>query len=193
MPARFIVLEGPDGSGTSYHCRTLATNIDREGRAVLLTSEPTDGPVGSWIRALLREGEAPLPPSALQLLFTADRAWHCEHVITPALRVGTEVICDRFTPSTLIYGSAQGLPVSWLESLNKNFIQPDRMFLLLPPLTVCRERIARREQRDFFEERELQERIYEGYETFARAHPECLRVDTSGSKEEGSKQILALL
>jgi len=192
MPGRFIVLEGPDGAGTTLHSRLLAESFEVNNQPVLLTAEPTAGPIGSWIRALLQQKEA-MPADALQLLFCADRAWHMETQIIPALEAGKTVICDRFALSTLVYGSSVGLDSDWLTTINEKFLQPDCTILALPPFEVCLERLARRAEHDMFEEPELLRAVYNAYRHYADTHPEIQVVDTSGRKEDTAAQILSLV
>lgn len=190
--ARFIVLEGPDGAGTTYHSRKLAQALQAAGEAVLLTSEPSRGRIGSFIQECIKESSDTLPAAALQLLFCADRAHHLATVIEPALQEGATVICDRYVPSTIVYGVAQGLEAGWLADINRNFREPDEILLLLPPLDVCRERLKRRAESDIFENEAFQRRVFGEYERFAKEHPSVKVIDTRGEKEAVSEQILGL-
>ncbi len=192
MRGSFIVIEGPDGAGTTLHARLLAERLRAGGREVLVTAEPTDGPVGALIRSCLK-GSAHLPSSALQLLFTADRAWHIDHVILPALESGTIVISDRYAASTIAYGVALGLEEGWLKNLNKNFLQPDVQVFTLPPLSVCMERLSRRENTDILEERNLQEKIHGAYRTLASDDPSIAVIDTSGEKQYAANEIWSIV
>lgn len=189
MKGVFIVLEGPDGSGTSTHAALLAARMQREGRNVLQTHEPTDGPIGRMIRTLLQNGG--MPSDALQLLFTADRAWHSTEGILPALQRGDVVICDRYALSTILYGQALGLDKEWLEDMNKKFIQPARTIVLLPPLATCRARLGHRPSRDIMEGEDLQQVVYECYRAHAMESGLPI-VDTSGSVESASEEIFRL-
>ena len=184
----FIVFEGPDGAGTTTHAALLAERLKREGREVLLTAEPTDGQYGSKARALLREKSAP-ESKEIQELFALDRKEHIETVIKPALDAGKIVICDRYIPSTLVYGEVQNFGLEWLKSLNKNFIQPDCTFLLLPPFSVGAKRLERRKTRDLFEVEQFQQKVYEGYARYAKAHPEVRVFDTSKSTDASEEEI----
>ena len=58
---RLIAFEGLDGSGKSTQLERCAARLRAEGRRVLTTFEPTDGPIGRRIRAMARSGEAPEP------------------------------------------------------------------------------------------------------------------------------------
>ena len=181
MAGTFIVLEGPDGSGTTRQSQMLAQRMRKGGYDVLLTSEPTEGLIGKEIRSLLHSEALP-PPDAVQLLFTADRAQHVQEVIKPALQNGQIVISDRYALSTFIYGKSLGLDEEWLKDLNRTFPTPDLTVVTLPPLKVCLERIGKRDTQDLFENALFQKRIYEEYR--AIEDPSTFFVDTSGEKEE---------
>jgi dTMP kinase len=180
----FIVIDGPDASGSTLHARLLAERLRKEGREVLVTAEPTEGPVGLWIRELLKEKK--VPSSTLQILFTADRAWHVEQVILPALREGKTVISDRYSHSTVAYGMALGLDSDWLKEMNRSFPKPDATVFTLPPIRTCMERLSRREKQDFLEQRDLQEGVHAAYRKIAEQDPAIVVVDTSGEKGDVS-------
>lgn len=191
----FIVFEGPDGAGTTLHSRLLAEKLISEGHRVILTAEPTDGPIGTWIRTNLRTESAhsPLSPQALQLLFCADRAEHIEKVIKPALAEGKIAISDRYTLSTIAYGGTFGVDREWLKKINEGFLKPDVTILALPSIAVCMERLGRREVRDMFEKEELQEKIHAAYRALAQEHASIAVVDTSGEKATAAEHIWNLV
>ncbi|MEK7591206.1 MAG: dTMP kinase [Patescibacteria group bacterium] len=186
MQGPFIVFEGPDGSGTSTHSKLLAESLKQEGKDVFLTAEPTNGPIGLGIRELLKVGG--INGTALQLLFSADRADH-QDAIREALASGKIVICDRYIPSTLAYGSALGLDVAWLKELNKKFIQPVKTIVLLPPLQVCHNRLARRTRSDMLEHDTLRDQVYGAYEMLAEGDRGVTVIDTSGDRDAVGKLI----
>ncbi len=187
MTPLFIVLDGPDGSGTSTHAELLAARLKEAGHDVFLTAEPTEGPMGRYIRDLLKKGD--VDPMELQKMFCMDREWHMKEEIEPALKEGKIVICDRYSPSTIIYAEAQGLDSKGLKLLNDKFRKPDCMIFTIPPLEVSLSRIARRPEKEFFEKEELQKKIHEGYVSMAKNDPAIHVVDTSGSKETAAGKI----
>jgi len=189
MKGKFIVLEGPDGSGTTTHAKILADTLRSQGEDVVLTAEPTDSPVGKFIREQLKEKTIE-SPSALQLLFCADRAWHIEKVIKPALTAGKTVISDRYVISTLIYGEALGLDPDWLIRVNTPFLEPDIMIIALPPLHVCLERIMKRKQLDVFENTRFQKLVYDLYEKAGAEDDSVIMIDTGGERDDVAKEIL---
>ncbi len=182
----YIVLEGPDGGGSTTHARLLCETLRSDGFDIVQTAEPTTGPIGMTIREQLR-GKG-IPPDALQMLYSADRAWHMATVVRPALEAGTTVIGERCHLSTLVYGEALGLDVPWLERMNEHFIQPDLLLVLMPPFEVCAERLGIRD-RDLLEADSIQRRVHEAYEHFMRAHPEWILIDTSGDMNLVAEQI----
>jgi dTMP kinase len=111
---RLIALEGIDGSGKSTQASAVADALGAQ-----LTHEPGSTPVGARLRQLLLAPEAPpLSPRAEALLMTADRAEHVTRVIRPALALGSWVVTDRFSASTIAYqGYGRGLDVPALAEL----------------------------------------------------------------------------
>ncbi len=190
MHGQFIVLEGPDGSGTTSNSQLLADALRAEGRDVVLTCEPTDGHVGKYIRTQLAQKTIP-SPAALQLLFCADRALHVDSLIVPALQDGKTVICDRYWPSTVIYGHASGLDPEWLKEVNSHFPVPDVMMYLIPPFATCMERIGHRMKTDVFEGEVIQKKVHDIYVRMTKNHPHV--IDSSGPRAETAKQVLAVV
>lgn len=192
MKSLFIVLEGPDGAGTTTHAKLLAERLESEGHEVVLTMEPTEGEYGKKVREALCGGGvaryAPTPEE-IQQLFCADRAEHVTQVIQPALRAGKIVICDRYIPSTLIYGEASGVSRALLEEWNVGFPAPDLLFLLLPPFEAAWKRVEKRDERDAFEQEVFQRKVYEGYMRYASEHPKVRVIDTAKTKEESADLI----
>lgn len=187
MNGQFIVLEGPDGAGTTSHTKALSEHLKKRGFDVLQTFEATDGPIGTFIREKLHTGG--LSGNAIQLLFTADRAWHEREVILPAIEKGQIVICDRYSLSTVLYGTAQGEQRSWLESMNKIFIQPGLQLFALPSFDVCMERLGMRQKDSFEADDSLQKRVYELYAAEATTAPAIDVFNTSDDFDETAARI----
>lgn len=105
MSAKFILIEGGDGSGKSTLVRNLATALQGESKSVVVTREPGGSPMAEEIRRLIlqRETGDNFSPDAEMLLFYAARLQHLADTIVPALTRGEVVICDRFEVSTYAY------------------------------------------------------------------------------------------
>ena len=187
MRGRFIVIDGPDGSGTTLHSQVLSKHLLTEGKPVLATAEPSAGVIGTSIRAMLKSGE--LSGDALQLLFMADRADHIHRTIEPALSAEKHIVCDRYTSSTIAYGEALDLDTLWLENMNKKFIQPDLLIFLLPPVEVIMERLKERKSSESLETKEIQERVHSAYAAMAAKDPSIMVIDSSGTREKTAEAV----
>lgn len=109
---RFIVLEGPDGSGKTTHFRRTLKLLEECGAPVCEVREPGGTNLGEKIRqVLLDHAHQDMFLRAEMLLYMASRAQLMEQRILPALRSGHIVLADRFVSSTFAYqGAAGGLP-----------------------------------------------------------------------------------
>jgi dTMP kinase len=197
MPAgrgRFIVLEGGEGTGKSTQAARLA-----EALGAVLTREPGGTSTGERLRALLLDPS--LPPLAARtetLLLLAARAQHLDEVIEPALAAGRDVVCDRFSGSTLAYqGFGRGLDVDDLDRMSRwasAGVVPDRVVLLTVPAAVAAERVGRRGGQDRMEGegRAFFDRVAAGFTVLAQADPYRWRVvDGAGTIDQVAVRVLA--
>jgi len=167
---KFISVEGLDGCGKSTQVRLLARWLRRMGHEVVVTEEPTDGPIGRIIRMVVAGGFK-VPVAAEALLFAADRLHHVERVIAPAVSSGKVVISDRYIASSLAYQSARGLPLRWVIKINEMAPEPDLMILIDVPAEVTAGRINRSRRPDGFErDLELQKKVRQVYLNIARRY-----------------------
>lgn len=192
MSGVLLVLDGPDASGTTTQARLLAEALRKMGKDVTETSEPSAGKVGKMIREMLQSAEV-VSPEALQLLFTADRADHVATVIEPALKAGKVVVCDRYVPSTLVYGELQGLSTAWLQAISATFPKPTVTIFTLPPIEVSLKRLEKRAGKEFFETEAQQRKIHELYHKLAKSDSSIVLLDTSGEKENTLKILLTVV
>ncbi|MEK7953928.1 dTMP kinase [Luteolibacter soli] len=125
----FIVLEGIDGTGKSTQSRQLAEWFRDQGREVIASREPTDGPWGAKIRATAATGR--LSPEEELEYFLKDRREHVEQLIAPALAAGKVVILDRYYFSTMAYQGSRGVDPGEIRRQNEAFAPvPDLLFIL---------------------------------------------------------------
>ena len=191
---RLVVLEGGEGTGKSTQAALLAERL-----GALLTREPGGTPVGESIRRLLLDpANAGLSARAEALLVLADRAEHVSAVIEPALQSGRDVVCDRFSGSTLAYqGWGRGLPVEELRSLSAwaaAGCEPDLVVLLAAPAEVTGSRLAARGGADRMEGAggAFFRRVDEGFAALAAADPlRWVVVDGDGPIEEVALRVTA--
>ncbi len=185
----FVVFEGIDGCGKTLQAEMLAGTLTNEGFRVLLTAEPSEGPIGMKIRSL---DVRPAPEEEAQL-FTEDRRDHVKRVILPALKEGRIVICDRYVYSSVAYQGARGIEPSSIIAKNQPFaLQPDLIFLIEVPVEIAlrRIRVGRAGGFSSYEERaslEAVDRIYRGLKDSA-----IRRIDGTDSPESIHETIVKL-
>ena len=109
LRGRFLVFEGPDGSGKSTQLRRLEAMLKDAGIAVVAVREPGGTAAGEAIReVLLDHRQAHMDVRCEMLLYMASRAQLVAERIAPALSRGEVVLADRFVASTLAYQGAAG-------------------------------------------------------------------------------------
>jgi dTMP kinase len=108
---RFLVLEGPDGSGKSTQAGNLVDWLAGRGREVVHLRDPGTTRVGERIRAILLDpAHEEIDATTEMMLFMAARAQLVAEKLRPALDAGKIVVCERWLPSTACYqGYAGGL------------------------------------------------------------------------------------
>jgi len=122
MTGLFIVFEGSEGCGKTTQTQRLTKRLLTMGRNPIPIREPGGTKTGEMIRKMLKDNLAgeDLTPVAELLLFEAARAQLIEKVVIPTLKSGADVICDRFTDSTVAYqGYARGIDLCMVKCLNK--------------------------------------------------------------------------
>lgn len=125
----FIVIEGIDGTGKSTQAKRLADWFQSQGRDVILSFEPTNGPWGTKVRESAITGR--LSPEEELQCFLNDRRQHVEETISPALVNGKVVILDRYYFSTMAYQGARGFDPIEIRKQNEAFSPVPDLLLIL--------------------------------------------------------------
>jgi dTMP kinase len=133
LKGRFIVFDGPDGSGKSTQFARFAERVRGAGVEVCEVREPGGTSIGEQVRAILLDpANAEMSVRCEMLLYMASRAQLIEQTIRPARVAGQLVLADRFLSSTLAYqGTAGGLPPDEIQAVGRVVVGEDR-----PDLTV---------------------------------------------------------
>ena len=93
---RFIVIDGPEGSGKSTQVRRLADWLVPAGRPVNVWRDPGGTEAGERIRGLLLDpAHCEVVPLTELLLFLAARAQLLAEKVRPALARAEQVRLDR--------------------------------------------------------------------------------------------------
>ncbi len=171
----FVVIEGLDAAGKNTQSRILAERL----KAKLYSFPRYDTPMGQVIKAHLK-GEILLvektvdeeheavhkraPEDALmfQALMLADKCNIADEMLNTYLS-GTPVVCDRWSPSAICYGAADGIDRNWLIETHRALPEADlNIFLDVTPEEALR---RRPDARDRYErDREKQKRVRVEYQ-----------------------------
>lgn len=195
-PGKFIVLEGIDGSGKTTQVHIIAQHLREQGKDVVFTKEPTDGPIGKFIRQTL-SGAVRIPAVALQHLLSADRAVH-EEEIKKHLESSKTVISDRYLWSSVAYGMADWentdytngkvlLVAQSILSMYHQFILPNVTIYLKVSIDTALLRIEQMgKEKEMYENRDKLEKIFKGYEWLVSQFPSEITV------VDGEKDVTAV-
>lgn len=115
--AKFIVFEGPDGSGKTSVMQEVIKRLSSPN--IIATREPGGTENSELIRNILLGSAEPVSKRTEALLMAASRAELVDKLILPSLNEGKHVFCDRYIISSLVYqGCARGLGVEIVEKIN---------------------------------------------------------------------------
>lgn len=157
-----IALEGIDGSGKGTQAKALADALVSHGHPVTLLSFPNytttffGHEVGRYLNGEFGSLEA-VPIEFAALLYAGDRLELREGMIT-ALRAGTIVLCDRYTPSNLAHqagkvaGADRDARIAWIEKLEYEVFRlprPDLVFWLDMPVAQAMALVAKKSARAY--------------------------------------------
>ena len=190
---RFIVLEGGEGSGKSTQAEILGLALD-----ATVTREPGGTPLGEALRPfVLERAVGPLDDRAELLLMVAARAQHCAEVIVPAINAGRDVVCDRFSGSTIAYqGFGRGLPVAEVDAactLATAGLEADLTVLIDVPVEIAMSRRSRPLDAIESAGHQFHERVRQGFRTLAAERSTWVVVDGCGSIDEVAERVGAVV
>ncbi|MFZ1258443.1 MAG: hypothetical protein WAQ25_03155 [Candidatus Saccharimonas sp.] len=152
---KYIVIEGTDATGKSFHASLLRSRLAKRGikTANFIVEEPDSAiklndvsqydipylteadrelrmlvPAASAIRKIVKSREMNCSTEANILLFTASRQLNWQQAMLPALQRGETVVTARNWLSTLVYqGYAEGGDIAEIESLTKKYVGEEYM------------------------------------------------------------------
>ena len=194
-----ITFEGIEGCGKTTQMTRLEALLTERGLTTLTTLEPGEGPIGRRIREdLLTHHPEPLDPLAELMLYLADRAQHVARILTPALRAGKIVLCDRYTDSTVAYqGYGRRIDLKKIQDLNAfvtRGLTPDITFLLDCPPEVGLKRIRGDLDRMESQDMAFHRRVREGYLSLAKEFPDRIVLcDATRPVEDVFRKVTAAL
>ena len=157
----FVTFEGIEGSGKSYQCRKLYTNLRKKNLSVVLTREPGGTSGAEKIREVILEdyfhqnSKEKFNKYTDTLLYLAARNEHIENKIKPAIYKKKIIICDRFVDSTFAYQVfGKGVDKNLVNSVHKYIlgsIKPDLTFILKVNILKALHRLKKRKKKNRYD------------------------------------------
>lgn len=152
----FIAFEGIDGSGKSSQVQLLASFLEKKGRRVYTTFEPTKNPIGSLIRDIFSH-KMEADHRTIAGLFVADRLHHLLNQsdgILKKLEQGYTVITDRYYFSSYAYHGTH-MDMDWVieaNALSAELLRPDiNIFIDIDPEISMSRLLKSRETIELYE------------------------------------------
>jgi len=199
MTNKFIIVEGSEGVGKSFHIKTIERYLRTKEIDYVLTREPGGTSFGESIRDIILDDTNNTEELTDSLLFYASRYENYQKIILPALESGKTVICDRFHYSTLVYQGIVGnnLAVKEIHEIFHAIYSKaiDHVIYLHTDPKESLKRISKRSVTDKFESRGLSylEKLSSAYETVFSDMKNITKIDTSGNKDSTKKNLIESL
>jgi dTMP kinase len=189
MEAKFITLEGIEGSGKTSSIKSITDLLDSKRITYVVTREPGGSSIGRELRSILLDPKTEISSEVELLLMLADRKDHVEKVILPNLETGNWVISDRFMDSSIAYqGGGRELDKKMIDSFSKNLNlpNPDLTLLFDVPVEISLSRVKARGELDRFEQEKLDfhNRIREAYLGLAEQNVNRIQIIDSSQQIE---------
>ena len=183
MTAKFWVFEGMDGTGKSTQAGLLFDKLASEGRNPIHVREPGTTTLGESLRNMLLDANREnWHQRSEALLFFAARNELLRQQIAPALAAGSDVICDRFTPSTFAYQAKDDSDFDFVAGIHRlvveDIAQPDGVIIFDCKPETSYQRVSEGGAPDGFENRgiDFQRKVRSNYQQFYARFPEITLV-----------------
>jgi len=202
LRGKFLVFDGPDGSGKSTQLAMFLSSVRDAGIPVTEVREPGGTEVGEKIRDALLDhlDRETMSLRCEMLLYMASRAQLCQQLIAPALEAGHLVVADRFVSSTYAYqGTAGGIPKSEIDAaagIAMQGTEPDATLIFDVDQDTAASRLNPLLDRMEAKGAAFHAKVRRGYQELIKSDPDArryLRVDATGLPGEVFGNIIEVL
>lgn len=200
MEGKFIVFEGPDGSGKSTILDMVAEYLEKLDVDFIKTRDPGGTDISEDIRnIILSNDNMEMSNRTEALLYAASRAQLVEEVIIPNIKKGKLVLCDRFVLSSLAYqGYGRDLGIDEVKGINDfatGGIKPDLILFFMVDSTTVLERKRENFDADRLENEDFSfhEKVYEGYMRVLNKTDGIVKIDAMNSLENVFEQVKSII
>lgn len=186
MKSFLLCLEGLDQAGKKSTSLTISNKLRRKGYETEVISFPDySTAIGKIIKKFL-QGKISFTPDVRQFLYVANRLERLPD-IKQWLNDSKIVIADRYTPSGLVYGYANGLELNWMINLEKDLPKADITIVIDVPAKTAYNRV---EEKDLYEsDLEFQTRVRSTYIELANKF-EWVIINGERSLDEIADEVL---
>lgn len=201
MNGKFIVFEGPDGSGKTTILKKVNEVLTNQGYKVNVFREPGGTKISEKIRDIIIDNDnKEMADKTEALLFAASRAQLVEEKFKPLLNKGEIILSDRYVLSSLTYqGVGRKLGIKEVQAIN-NFATSG----IKPNITIFfdidyKEALLRKRANfsaDRLENEDFQfhKDIFDAYLDMAEKFKEdIVKIDASLSIDEVTDNVLSLI
>lgn len=189
----FITIEGIDGAGKT----TAIEAIEESYKSVVRTQEPSDLWTGKQVRRAISNANDDVHPITTFFLFMADRNYHINERIQPALDDGMLVVSDRYADSTLAYQPVAleefiDRPQPYMEAVMEPWnLTPDLTIYIDISVETAIERSVGDEE---YENEEFLRGVKENYEALVeRFSDRVVLVDGEQRRERVQEDVLEIV
>ena len=167
---KYIIIEGIDGSGKTTQLKHLIERLSERKIPFYKHIEPSEKPVGKFIRETILSGEYDTNELVRQMLFLTDRLdnfYNGRFALENLLREGDLIVADRSFLSGMVYGGEAGLKIH--NQLFDYLILPDLIIYLdIPPEESIRRIDSGGGNKEIYETLEQQIEFKKRYESNLR-------------------------
>lgn len=201
MNGKFIVFEGPDGSGKTTILKKVNEVLTNQGYKVNVFREPGGTKISEKIRDIIIDNDnKEMADKTEALLFAASRAQLVEEKFKPLLNKGEIILSDRYVLSSLTYqGVGRKLGIKEVQAINNfatNGIKPDItiFFDIDYKEALLRKRANFSADRLENEDFQFHKDIFDAYLDMAEKFKEdIVKIDASLSIDEVTDNVLSLI
>ena len=194
----FIVFEGIEGSGKTYHINNVVNYLKKKRIKFIKFREPGGSKNSEIIRKIILNKNSKFNKFTDLFLYLASRSENIEKIIKKNYKKKI-ILIDRFTDSTIAYQHyGMGIKKSIITSLNKillNNIKPDYTFLNTVSMRNLSLRLKKRNSKNRYDNFNhlFYNKVQKGYIKLSKNKKKYFIVDSNKNVNENKLLIIKQL